>query len=133
MPGLLAEACARLSRRGQSGRLTLCVNRTYHYSMSYSAKAIANYFLGLADAEKKPISHLKIQKLVYIAHGWYLAIKGEPLVGDEYAEAWQYGPVFPSLYHEFKIHGSGHITEPAMDYVPGSQGRYSIFHTQNRP
>ena len=47
---------------------------------SYSAKEIANYFLELSA--KKDISPLKIQKLVYIAHGWHLALYGEPLVQD---------------------------------------------------
>lgn len=55
---------------------------------SYSAKEIANYFLELSA--KKDISPLKIQKLVYIAHGWHLALYGEPLVQDELAEAWEY-------------------------------------------
>ena len=68
--------------------------------MGYSAKAVANYFL--AKYGKEGITPLKIQKLVYLAHGWNFAFSDEPLVDDEYAEAWQYGPVFPSLYHEFK-------------------------------
>ncbi len=72
--------------------------------MGYPAKAIANYLLGQYGKHK--ISPLKLQKLVYIAHGWHLAIEDEPLVDDEYAEAWQFGPVFPSLYHEFKNFGS---------------------------
>jgi uncharacterized phage-associated protein len=32
-------------------------------------------------------------------------------------EAWQWGPVLPSLYSEFKPYGSGPITEPAKRYV----------------
>lgn len=82
---------------------------------SYSAKEIANYFLELSA--KKDISPLKIQKLVYIAHGWHLALYGEPLVRDELAEAWEYGPVFPSIYHEFKEFGSGPILKPALDWL----------------
>ena len=67
---------------------------------NYSALAVANYFL--SNYKDTGISPLKIQKLTYIAHGWHLALFGEPLVSDENAEAWRYGPVFPSLYHEFK-------------------------------
>lgn len=44
---------------------------------------------------------LKLIKISYIAHGWRLALQGVGLV-DEHIEAWQYGPVIPSLYHEFK-------------------------------
>lgn len=85
--------------------------------MGYPAKAIANYFLELAAREKKEITPLQIQKLVYIAHGWYMALYGheKPLVDDEFAEAWEYGPVFPSIYHEFKKYGASPIKEPAYD------------------
>ena len=69
----------------------------------YSAKAAANFFL--SKFRNSGITPLKIQKLVYVAHGWHLAIYDERLVSDEYAEAWEYGPVFPSLYHAFKYRG----------------------------
>ena len=71
--------------------------------MGYSAKAIANHFLSRFG--KHGITPLKIQKLVYLAHGWHLAFYDAPLIDDEYAEAWQYGPIFASLYHEFKYFG----------------------------
>ena len=77
--------------------------------MGYSAKAVANYFL--ETHKKENISPLKLQKLVYIAHGWHFAFRDDPLIDDEYAEAWEYGPVFPSLYHEFKHYGRIPISE----------------------
>ena len=82
--------------------------------MGYTAKAIANYFLEKHGEAK--ISPLKLQKLVYISHGWHLGLFDEPLVDDEYAEAWQYGPVFPSLYYEFKEFGSDPVDRLAKDY-----------------
>ena len=81
-------------------------------TMKCSAKAIANYFL---QRHPREISHLKLQKLVYISHGWHLGIFGTPLVEDELAEAWRYGPVFPSLYHEFKVFESKPIDKLATD------------------
>lgn len=80
--------------------------------MQCSAKAIANYFL---ETHLKKISHLKLQKLVYISHGWHLGIFDKSLITDEFAEAWRYGPVFPSLYHEFKMFGSKSIDRLARD------------------
>lgn len=88
---------------------------------AYSAFAIANFFLHLAEETGAKITPLKIQKLVYISHGYHLAFterdkeEAQPLVYDENAEAWEYGPVFPSLYHEFKHFGKNPITEPAQD------------------
>lgn len=84
--------------------------------MGYSAKAVANAVLQIAETSGASLSPLKLQKLVYIAHGWHLAIKDAPLVNDEFAEAWQYGPVFPSLYHEFKKFGKGSIKDRATDF-----------------
>lgn len=85
--------------------------------MGYSAKAIANYFYKKGQKDKKPITPLKMQKLVYVAHGWHLGIEGQPLIDDEYVEAWELGPVFPSLYHEFKHLRSKPITEPAEELI----------------
>jgi len=75
----------------------------------YSAQDIANYFLYKAQEEAEEdqelISNLKLQKLVYYAQGLHLAICGEPLF-DDAIEAWQYGPVVPTLYHLYKTYGA---------------------------
>jgi uncharacterized phage-associated protein len=87
--------------------------------MGHSAKAVANAFLEIAQEHGAVLTPLKIQKLVYIAHGWSLGLLNVPLIDDERAEAWQYGPVFPSLYHEFKCYGKGGISSKAteVDFV----------------
>lgn len=85
----------------------------------FSPKAIANYFLDLAAASGQSITPMKLQKLVYYAHGWYAGYTQQPLI-NEPVEAWQYGPVIPSLYHEFKRFGSGTIKGKATDF--DSQG-----------
>lgn len=82
--------------------------------MSQKAEAIANYFLGLAERNEKSITPMKIQKLVYFAHGWHWAIKNEPLV-DEDIQAWRFGPVIYSLYREFKEFGDQAITRRAIN------------------
>lgn len=91
--------------------------------MPHDSKAVANFFLDIARAEGKDLSPMKLQKLVYFAHGWFLGLSDEPLI-DEQVEAWPYGPVIPSLYHEFKRFGNEPITEPASeldfdDSLPG--------------
>ncbi len=84
----------------------------------FSPKTIANYFLELAAANGEAITPMKLQKLVYYAHGWYAGYTGQPLI-NEAVEAWQYGPVIPSLYHEFKQFGSGPISGKAYEYDAG--------------
>lgn len=85
-------------------------------SAPYSAKAVANYFLDLAKAKGESLDPMKLQKLVYFAHGWFLAVYGKPLL-DEQVQAWDYGPVIQTLYHEFKDYGSGPITDYAFDFT----------------
>lgn len=77
-------------------------------------QAVANFFLKRATADRCVLTQLQLLKLVYIAHGWTLATLGSPLV-DEPVEAWKYGPVIPSIYHEFKHFGSMPISQPSVD------------------
>lgn len=67
----------------------------------YDAKLIANQFLEFGKQENNPVDPMKIQKLVYLAHGWNLALYGVPLVSQP-IEAWRYGPVISDLYQEFR-------------------------------
>lgn len=82
--------------------------------MPYLAKAIANYFLDRGWAEGKGVDPLKLQKLVYFAHGWHLGLYDSPLL-DGGVQAWRFGPVIPTLYHEFKEFGNAPIDWPARD------------------
>jgi uncharacterized phage-associated protein len=77
------------------------------------ALSVANAFIERANREGVPISNMKLQKLMYFAHGHNLGLRGMPLV-DEAPEAWEYGPVFPSIYHTFKAYGSQPILAPGM-------------------
>ena len=78
-------------------------------------QAVANYFL--EKSSPQGLTPMQLNKLVYIAHGWVLACLNRPLF-DEPVEAWQHGPVVPSLYHEFKHFGAKPITEMSAMYVP---------------
>ena len=73
---------------------------------------VANYFLSKVNEEYGDcISNLKLQKLVYFAQGFVLAITGKTLFNEDIL-AWQHGPVVKSLYDEYKKHGATCITKP---------------------
>ena len=75
----------------------------------FPATWIANSFLQRDLKEGGPsISHMKLQKLVYIMHGWCLGLTGKPAV-NSYFEAWEYGPVEPNLYRRLMPFGDANI------------------------
>lgn len=82
--------------------------------MAYTPQHIANYFLDRAERDGVRLENMKLQKLVYIAYGWYLALTGKRLF-DEPIQAWQHGPVIRSLYDEFKHFVSSAITGRATE------------------
>ena len=85
--------------------------------MAYPAKSIANELLSLAQSRGIcDVTPMKLQKLVYYTHGWWFGATGEPLI-EEQIEAWQYGPVVPSLYEATKKFGNQPIASPLHDYV----------------
>ena len=81
----------------------------------------AEYFLRLQTGDAgDAISNMKLQKLLYYAQGFALAILGKPLFEDDF-EKWTYGPVLLAVYNKYKDFGSGAIprTEGAslQDYT----------------
>jgi len=76
---------------------------------------IAKYFLSLQNPETgDTISNMKLQKLLYYAQGYYLALNNSPLF-DEEVTKWQHGPVVIPVYEEFKEHQSSSIPA-AVDF-----------------
>ena len=77
--------------------------------MPYEASKIAKYFLSLADLDSGDlISNLKLQKLLYYAQGYYVALNGSkhPLFDDE-VYAWKHGPVVKSVYDLYSKYKDG--------------------------
>lgn len=91
----------------------------------FSAIDSANYFLCQADEDIGDlISNLKLQKLLYYAQGFHLAIYGSKLFPED-IRAWEHGPVVPEVYHKFKTYGSSAIPVPK-----GEEMDSSIFNSQ---
>lgn len=63
----------------------------------------------LAERSGWTLSNLELQKILYLAHMFYLGRHdGQPLVHGQF-QAWDYGPVHPDLYHRAKIFGSAPV------------------------
>jgi uncharacterized phage-associated protein len=82
--------------------------------MIYPAQMIANYLIWRANSDEElgeNISNLKLQKLLYYAQGFHLAINGAPLFAEP-IEAWMHGPVVRSIYFEYKDYGASALPTP---------------------
>jgi uncharacterized phage-associated protein len=69
--------------------------------MPYDGRAVANFILDHCDRKGRQVTNLALQKLVYFCHVWSLVRLNRPLLKHRF-EAWEFGPVIPYLYREFK-------------------------------
>jgi uncharacterized phage-associated protein len=103
--------------------VTMSASRKAEYDMSQtsstlSAREVADYFLASVDEDcGDNITNLKLQKLVYYAQGFHLAMNNGKALFDDPIVAWAHGPVVPTLYHGFKSYGANAIPRPqTVDY-----------------
>ena len=84
-----------------------------------SALVIASRFIKLGIESDRPVTPMKLQKLIYMAHGIHLARLDKPLIVEK-IEAWSYGPVIKSVYDMFKSWGNQSINEyPDIEFRIG--------------
>lgn len=82
------------------------------YIISYFSNIVTNPIEG-------DLTNLKLQKLLYYAQVLSLKRLKNSLFDDE-IEAWEYGPVVPSVYHQYKSFGRDvlDITKPNLLFKP---------------
>lgn len=78
---------------------------------------VADYFILFANETGSFLSNLKLQKLVYYAQAWHLALHDTPLFPEDF-QAWVHGPVIPQLYQEYKKFGWQPIVKDAHPELP---------------
>ncbi len=85
----------------------------------YSPVAFANWFIA---RDHDGITHLKVQKLVYCAYGWWLAYNYPEEVLSERPQVWRHGPVFRDIYSSFSSNGDRpirHLGRVVNSNLPG--------------
>lgn len=109
--------------------------------MGYAALTIAKYFLSLHDKDSgELISNLKLQKLLYYAQGYYVALKGRGnTLFAEKIYAWKHGPVVKAVYNHYASYKDGALpsekSPPSLDdstknflnEIYSAYGRYSAW------
>lgn len=82
--------------------------------MPMSATVVCNNILRRAFEGSIPVSPMKLQKLLYFISCEYVKSTGSDLFSEDFG-VWQYGPVLPTVYDEFKSFKSSPITKYATD------------------
>ena len=87
-----------------------------------TAASVANEFLKLAKEEPQfpPVDQMKLQKLLFYAHAWHLAMKDAPLFENDF-EAWPWGPVVRDVYTQTLKFGRNPVNQfiTELDYDDG--------------
>ncbi|MBR1437890.1 MAG: SocA family protein [Synergistaceae bacterium] len=97
----------------------------------FNVQLIADFFLSKSDLSPK-----KLQKLLYYAYCWVLALLNENpnhihvKLFHERIEAWVHGPVIPSVYKFYKSYGADNI--PHIDNFDTSIFPYEVLDILNQ-
>lgn len=78
--------------------------------MSYNVLDVCRHVINYSNEHDYGISNLKLQKVLYFIQAYFLIKKkNHTPCFHEKIEAWDFGPVVPEAYHEYKQYGSGDI------------------------
>lgn len=82
--------------------------------------AVANFIIDMAIEKDKPVTNLKLQKIMFFLQGYCLSKYKASLIDGSFSK-WRYGPVEEEIYIEFKNNGSMPITyEYKIAYIEDS-------------
>jgi uncharacterized phage-associated protein len=70
-----------------------------------TALRVAEYIIHKAQKREKPVTNIKLQKLLYFTQGVYLA-KYNKLAFEDNIIAWKYGPVVKDIYYKYSLYGA---------------------------
>lgn len=68
----------------------------------YDSVTIAEYIRSLAYEKRMMLNMTQIQKLLYLAYGYFIAHKGV-VISTEAPKAWPFGPVYPRVHKKIKL------------------------------
>lgn len=76
----------------------------------YDALDVSRYVINYSNQRDYGISNLKLQKVLYFIQAYFLTNteEGTPCFLQK-IEAWDFGPVIPDVYREYRQYGSANI------------------------
>lgn len=101
-----------------------------------TARKVSDYLLVESRERGELLTNLKLQKLLFYADAWFLALVDRPLFGDRF-QAWVHGPVLPAEYQRFRDYKwraiEAEIERPnlAQDVATHLNGIIDVFGSEN--
>ena len=83
----------------------------------YSAQDVANFVLQTHRSFGCPVNNFKLQQILYFVQANFLTMHNRPCFSDN-IEAWDIGPVVPSVYERYKGYGSNAIPKEGYSNAP---------------
>ena len=80
----------------------------------YAVLDVCRHTINYSNDMNYGISNLKLQKVLYFIQAFFLISTSEPCFKEK-IEAWDFGPVVPEAYREYKQFGSSNI--PRVSYI----------------
>lgn len=75
------------------------------HNTEYNVFKVANCFIKLFKENKKTLTHMQLQKLVYYSYAFYLYWNNKNLFENKF-QPWAFGPVEPDLYKAIRSNNS---------------------------
>lgn len=91
----------------------------------YSALEVARHIINYSNQAEQFLSVLKLQKIMYFVQAKFLISQGRPCFADN-IEAWDFGPVVPSVLHEFLRFGLYSIPPVTHYFVDDEKAYFGI-------
>ena len=86
--------------------------------MAHDPRTAASHLIDYNNSKHNPLTHIEVQKLLYLWHGWVLATTDSPLHELNW-EAWRYGPVQPAVYYNLNHLQGRPITQSIPNFPNG--------------
>lgn len=92
-----------------------------------AAMLVADYIIEKANKLGKPITNLKLQKMMFFLNVQYLLKYNKSLITDNKFEKWPYGPVVKQVYNQYSKFGADVIKKvPDFFYMVQKDKEYEI-------
>lgn len=97
--------------------------------MSYNVLDVCRYVIDYSNQKNYGISNLKLQKILYFIQAGFLIDEPSRCCFDEKIEAWDFGPVVPEAYREYKQFGGSDIPNATTGNDPISDADKKLIDT----